>query len=273
MTAVIGRSFLYAPGDRPDRFEKALASSAHAVILDLEDGVAPSAKESARENVKSFIANNNQTGRLWVRIDPLTMDEDLPVALVPGVSGVFLAKADADNVQRTRDALVRSGRSTVGIVPLIESASSLADAVRIARMDGVTTLAVGFVDLLADLRVSREAPAPVLDSLLLRIVIAAAAANKSAPIAPTSTAIRDAEALVESGRSLRALGFRSRTAIHPVQVPVINDVFGPQPDEIARARDLIETLGASGVAVGADGSMIDAAVIRSARETLASIDH
>lgn len=113
---------------------------------------------------------------------------------------------------------------------------------------------------------SREELAP----LRLQVVLASAAAGIGAPVGPTSTDFRDLLALRASTEALLRAGFRARTAIHPAQIPVINEVFSPSPEEVAQARRLVEAFEQSpaGAMTDADGRMADVAVVRSARELL-----
>jgi citrate lyase subunit beta / citryl-CoA lyase len=138
-----------------------------------------------------------------------------------------------------------------------------------AQAPHLATVGIGEVDLLADLRVSRSAGS-VIDSLRLQVVVEAAAVGLLAPVAPTSTDFRDLDSFRTTTRALVDLGFRSRTAIHPAQVPVINEVLTPGEAEVAAARDVLARFEQAGEGVTTDvhGHLIDLAVVRGARETL-----
>lgn len=140
-----------------------------------------------------------------------------------------------------------------------------------AAVETLVTFAVGEVDLLADLRISSTpAMAPVIDTLRLEIVRAAAATGLHAPVAPTSLELTNTDSVERTTRHLRNLGFRSRTAIHPAQCASIIDAFSATADEIAGARIILDSLARAGggATVGANGRFIDAAVIRESKEIL-----
>ncbi|MET4061798.1 citrate lyase subunit beta/citryl-CoA lyase [Arthrobacter sp. UYP6] len=287
------RSFLYVPGNKPELFAKAAAGEADAVILDLEDAVPLDRREEARAAVRTWLlgdaerrAASSDSGPVrqqaarqqqWVRLAPESLAADLRAIAEPGLDGIFLAKCsravlrDAAAIVAGLEAEGRLAPGRIQIIGLIEDAASLLDIEALAASGTLTTLAIGEVDLMADLRMARGASTePALDSIRTSIVIACAAAGLSAPVAPTSTAIRDLDAFEASARKLHDLGFRSRTAVHPSQVPVINRAFTPNTAAVAAAREVLVGFdgGGGGVTVDASGRMIDAAVIRSARETV-----
>lgn len=260
-------SFLYVPAHRADLLAKAFAGPAGGVIIDLEDGLPVAEKENGRRTAARFIEEHPaHRAQLWLRIDSQELDAGLGLAQDIDPVGAFIAKADVSAVEQAVTRL--PGVSTI---PLIESATALDAVSDIARVAGVRTLAIGMVDLLADMRIAADAPAHIIDSLLLRIVAAAAAAGCDAPVAPTSTDFRDLHAFRVRTRELATLGFRSRTAVHPAQVAVINETLTPSPDDVAAARQLLSALDGAAIAVGADGRMIDAAVVRAAHEVISRV--
>ncbi|MCM3515072.1 aldolase/citrate lyase family protein [Nocardioides sp. P86] len=158
------------------------------------------------------------------------------------------------------------------VVALIESAQGLQTLQQMSTHPALTAFGIGEVDLLGDLRVTRtHRTEAVILALRTQVVVASAAAGLEAPVAPTSTDFRDLDAFGESTRLALDLGFRSRTAIHPAQVPVIHDALAPTADEVAAAQDVVGRYEASGSSVALDsaGRLIDGAVVRGARETLA----
>ncbi|MGW9402846.1 HpcH/HpaI aldolase/citrate lyase family protein [Arthrobacter sp. NPDC055585] len=273
------RSFLYVPGNQPGLFPKAAAGAADAVILDLEDAVPAAEKESARSAVGRWLAAEDAAAgpQWWVRAAPENLEQDLTSVASEHLSGVVLAKCSTAGLQHAEE-LVRkledAGRlipGAVRLIGLLEDAGALLEAEAIPQLGRLATYGIGEVDLLADLRIARLPETDgAIDSLRTRVVVACAAAGLAAPLAPTSTDFRDLEAFEHSAVHLRSLGFRSRTAIHPGQVPVINSVFTPDETDIQAARELLErfTGAGSGVAVDAEGRFIDAAVVRAAQETL-----
>lgn len=276
---VFPRSFLYVPADRPDLFDKAAAGDADAIIFDLEDAVPVDRKTEARRALRGwFEANLRETGKqCWVRVNRGSIAEDLRAVTLPGLAGIMQAKSSRSVLLEAGEELtaLEGARGidplATGIIGLIEDARGLEDLAEMASVPRLVTFAIGEVDLMADLRMSRtDAAEPALDSIRARIVVACAASGLRAPLAPTSTEIREIAEFGESSRKLRDLGFRSRTAIHPSQIAVIHDVFTPSAQDAASARDVIARLGAAGggVALDAAGRMIDAAVVRGAQEIL-----
>ncbi|AMM21936.1 hypothetical protein AX769_19545 [Frondihabitans sp. PAMC 28766] len=296
-TSPLPRSFLYVPGDRPDLIAKARAGRADALVLDLEDAVSASGKRRARSIVGDALRSRDEGtdggtdgGRqragsslpeLWVRVDSAALGADLEAVTCRQLDGVFLAKCEPDSLDEAGRVLTdlesRRGIAggSVGIVGLLETAAAVTRILTMAEHPRLRTFGIGEVDLLADLRMRRgPRSAAALDSLRGRVVLDCAAAGCEPPVAPTSTDFRDLGAFSESSRTMLDLGFRSRTAIHPSQIPTIHDVFTPTSEELVAAHDIIDRLGdaTGGVTVDAEGRLIDAAVIRSARETLGRAD-
>lgn len=275
------RSYLYVPGDQSSKLERALDRGADALVLDLEDGVAVSAKDTARETVAAFLATGPTGPELWVRVNADRLDDDLPAVATATVAGVLVPKAEPALLARA-DALLTAAEQDVGlapgslrVIPLIETARGLLAVAELARGPRVLRLGIGEADLAAELGIRPGPDRAELAPHRAALVVASAAAGLAAPIAPVETdlSMSDTE-LAERTRALLREGFRARTAIHPRQVPVINTVFTPSEDEIAEARDIVARLeeaerNGSGVAVDRRGRMIDEAVARSAREVLA----
>ena len=278
--AALPRSFLYVPAVRPDLFDKALAGPADAMVLDLEDAVPVADKDTARDHLRGWLPGTHAhpgTQR-WVRVNAESLEPDLDAVAGPALDGLFVAKCDGgvltavsgllDDLEDARGLR----RGAIGVVGLIESAAALLDLARVVAMPRVRTLGLGEADLFADLRLTRsDRSTAAVDAIRLQVVTQCAAAGLQAPVAPTSTAFRDLDAFAESSRHLLDLGFRSRTAIHPGQVPVINEVFSPSAEAVAAAEDVMARFEAAsgGVTTDAAGRLVDAAVVREARETLA----
>ncbi|HLT09698.1 MAG TPA: CoA ester lyase [Micromonosporaceae bacterium] len=273
------RSYLYVPGDRPDRLSKAMDRGADALIVDLEDSVPVAAKAAARATTADWLSRQvDRRCQVWVRVNPDSLAEDVGAVIGNTVDGIVLPKADPALV-RDADRLLgdleraQGIASAVAVICLVETSQGLLRAAELAASPRVHRLGIGEADLLAELRIRPSEGRRELASLRLQVVVASAAAGIAAPMAPTSTDFRDLDALRESTRELMALGFRARTAIHPAQVRIINDVFTPSEDDVERARRIVAAFEAavqrgSGVCVDDDGRMIDAAVVRSAREVL-----
>jgi citrate lyase subunit beta/citryl-CoA lyase len=267
---VLPRSLLYVPGNSSDLVAKAARSAADAVVVDLEDSVPPGEKEQARYVVQRWLAGRDGGPRRWVRIDAAVLDEDLVILERHLPDGIVVAGCRAAGLERLESWWARESLPDRPVVGLIEDAAGLREIGAMAQAAHLATVGIGEVDLLADLRVSRRAGA-VIDSLRLQVVVDAAAAGLLAPVAPTSTDFRDLDSFRTTTQAMLDLGFRSRTAIHPAQVPVINEVLTPGETEIEAARDVLTRFEGSGGGVTTDqhGRLIDLAVVRGARETLA----
>ncbi|MGI5184871.1 HpcH/HpaI aldolase/citrate lyase family protein [Dactylosporangium sp. CA-152071] len=276
------RSYLYVPGDAPAKLDKALDRGADALIVDLEDAVPLAGKARARAIVAAWLADLPAAGpAVWVRVNPGPAGfDDVRAVVGPRLAGVCLAKAgSAAEVAAlgTVLAAVEEERGlpvgAVPVVPLLETATAVLDAAQIARAPRVARLQIGEADLRAELGVTLGPDERELLFVRSQVVLASAAAGIAAPVASVSTDYRDLPALRASTVAFRRLGFVGRACIHPAQIPVVNEVFTPSAVEIAVAADLVERFDAAvssgaGVLVGADGRMVDAAVVRAARRVL-----
>ena len=270
---MLPRSFLYVPADKPPLFDKAAAGPADAIVLDLEDAVPLPAKGTARDAVRRWLeAPSSSSGgaEVWVRVDPRGLEADVAAVLHARLSGLLLADCSPAALAALGQLL--AAWPEVRVVGLVESAAALLSLAEMAAHPRLTAFGIGEVDLLGDLRVARtHRTEAVVAALRTQVVVHSAAAGLEAPVAPTSTDFRDLDAFAESTRLALDLGFRSRTAIHPAQVPVIHEVLTPTAEDVAAARDVVARFEAAGggVTTDASGRLIDAAVVRSARETLA----
>jgi citrate lyase subunit beta/citryl-CoA lyase len=260
------RSYLFVPGDRPERFDKALASAADAVMLDLEDAVAAEHKAQAREQVARFLAGTAQRSRLIVRItDSATpwVDDDLALLRASAAGAAMWPKAETPEAL----ARLRAACPQIEVLALIESARGVLAADTLAACPGVTRLAFGSVDFALDLQLPDDSP--VFDIAAARIALASRAAGLSAPVAGVSTAIDDADALQADVRHARSLGFTAKLCIHPQQIGPVHAAFAPSADEIERARRIVAAAGQSGGAAGrVDGRMVDRPVLLRAQQLL-----
>lgn len=268
MTAGIGdaRTFLFAPGDRPERFAKAAASGADIVILDLEDAVAPEAKATAREHVRGWLGQRhpaviriNAAGTPW-------HDDDIAMVIsCPGaVAAVMVPKAE----DPTRlESLSRALPAGTGIIPLIETAMGVLRAATLCAVAGVIRPAFGSLDLAAQLGVDyREHDA--LSHARSALVLAAAAAGCAPPADGVTTDLADDATLQADLAHAAALGFTGKLCIHPRQVAIANQRLTPSGAEIDWARAVIATAQDGAVAVR-DSQMIDRPVVLRAEAILA----
>lgn len=274
------RSFLFVPGDRPDRMEKALRAGADALILDLEDAVAPSAKPEARRNVAQFL-NTHSTAKLWVRINPLDgeeSDKDLAAALPSHPEGIVLPKAEGGaSVAELTRRLTSQGNVSAQILAIAtETPAAMFQLGTYGGAKRLAGLTWGAEDLPTAIgaATSREPdgrftpPYEVARSLCLF----GAAAAGVAPIETVYPAFRDLDGLAVYAARARRDGFTGMMAIHPDQVPVINAAFTPSEAEVSHARAVIAAFEANpgAGALSLDGRMIDRPHLVQAQRTLAA---
>lgn len=257
------RTFLFVPGHRPDRFTKAAACGADVVILDLEDAVGPGHKEEAREHVRSWLDEGHQA---VVRINaPGTPWYDDDIDTVGGRAyAVMVPKADE---RAQLDAVSRRLPAETGIIPLIETAVGIVQAVAVCSAPSVVRPAFGSVDLAVQLGVDHRSH-EALRHARSAVVLAAAAAGCGAPIDGVTTAIDDETALRADLEHAVTLGFTGKLCVHPRQIDAVNHGFTPSDREIEWARGVIDAVADGSVAVR-DGQMIDRPVVLRARAILA----
>lgn len=250
---------LFVPGNRPERFEKAAASGADAIIIDLEDAVPVGAKHAAR----SALMTHFTTLPVLVRINgegtPWHADDMQAIARLPLFAAVIVPKAE------TGGRLSQIARSShVPIIALIETARGLSQARQIAAMAGIARLIFGSVDFCADLGCAhtREALLPARSEL----VLASRIAGLQSPIDGVTTAIDDAELIESDARHAKQLGFGGKLAIHPRQIASTKNGFRPHESEIDWARRVLAASGEGATAV--DGAMVDEPVRIRARAIL-----
>lgn len=275
------RSYLYVPGDAPEKLAKASGRGADALIVDLEDAVAPAAKESARDIVSKWL-QEREAGRppTWVRVNANQdlMENDIAAVVHPGLKGIYVPKAEdagvLEEIARLLDQL-ETARETSGVLlaPIIETAAGLQAIFDLAAAPRVSHLAIGEGDLAADLGITASDDEREWLPIRIQVVIASAAAGIQPPSGPAFLDIANLEALRASTRRLHQLGFRARSAIHPAQIPVINEVFTPSEAEVAAARRVVELYEdaisrGSGVIADDQGRMIDEPIARAARRVL-----
>lgn len=281
------RSWLFVPGDSERKLAKGLAGDADALIVDLEDAVAPSNKDAGRTLAAQFVAAHADVrSRLWVRVNALDTglaEADLAAIVPAQPGGIVLPKCDGiEHVERLSDLLDRleaehglhpGSTRIMGIVT--ETASSVLNLPSLRRGHRrLTAMMWGPEDLAADLGAAsnRDAtgefaePFRVARSLCL---LAAKAAGVEA-VDTVFTDIRDLPRLESEAAVARAMGFDAKAAIHPDQVPVINRVYTPAEHELAWARRVVAAFAAQpGVGVvRLDDRMVDQPHLKHARRLL-----
>lgn len=255
------RSYLFVPGNRPDRFDRALASGADMVVLDLEDSVAPDQKNNARQAVLSWLSPEHP---VCLRINGMNsgwFDDDLKICTAAGVAAIMLPKVESqDPVERVTDDLGEG----IPVLPFIESASGYWNMLAVAGARGVQRLVFGALDFLLDLGMSAQADE--LNSVRLQMVLISRLAGIAAPVESVTQDIDDTGTLRDDARRARSLGFGGKLCIHPSQVTEINNCFSYSAEELAWARKVMAAAEQSNGAVKLlEGKMIDKPVIERAR--------
>jgi citrate lyase subunit beta/citryl-CoA lyase len=255
---------LFVPGDRPDRYPKAAASGADLVIIDLEDAVAPAAKDSARSSAVGALAGDrlpalvrvNGVGSAWLADDLAALAE--ASAGGHGPVGVMVPKAAepdalADVVDRVR----------VPVVALVESALGVARVRDLAAVTGVARLAFGALDFAFD--VGSDVDAITGQVARAEVVIASRAAGLPGPWESPSTDLRDLEQVEATSRAARLLGFAGRLCIHPAQLAAVRAGFAPTSAEVEWARAIV---GAGDGVERVGDQMVDRPVLERARRII-----
>jgi citrate lyase subunit beta / citryl-CoA lyase len=250
---------LFVPGNRPERFQKAAASGADAIIIDLEDAVPAEAKNQARVELRTdftklpILVRINGSGTAW-HAEDLAAVSELPF------TAILVPKAELNS---GLEAMLRGPASTLSVVALIETALGLSEARQIAALPRVARIAFGSIDFCADMGCahSREA----LLSAQSELVLASRLVGKVPPIDGVTTELDNAQAVIDDARYARDLGFGGKLCIHPRQVESVLEGFLPSESEIAWARKVLSS-GEGAVAV--DGAMVDEPVRLRARSIL-----
>ncbi|VTU45130.1 (3S)-malyl-CoA thioesterase (plasmid) [Variovorax sp. SRS16] len=263
------RTYLFVPGSRPERFAKALASGADAVVRDLEDAVAEDDKATSRDAVAEWFATAstedrlrivvriNDTGSAWFAADLLTMRD-------AGVISVLLPKVEsADQIDTTQAAL-----PGVSVLALIESARGVAQVDSVAS-GGASRLVFGTLDFALDLNIDIGTDATGLAYAASRIAIASRVAGIPAPVAGVTPQLDDEACLLADLADARRFGFGAKLCIHPKQVLPIHTALRPDAKALDWARRVLVADAASPGAARLDGRMVDRPVVLQAQRTLA----
>lgn len=247
-----GVTHLFVPGDRPERFDRAASTGAEVVILDLEDGVEPAARSEARHHVVTWLS---QGRRGIVRLNPRgTPDHELDVDALRGVAHhVMVAKAES-----ALDADEPAGRigDRVTATALIETAGGVLAASAIARSAVVTRLALGNVDLAAELGVADDDRQALLAARSM-LVLASASAGLVGPVDGVTTTLDDPDLVRSDAAYASALGFRGKLCVHPRQVGSAREGFAPSAEQVAWALRVMSAASEGGGARSVGGQMVD----------------
>lgn len=280
------RSMLFVPATSEEKLAKIAGFGALPCIIDLEDSVAIALKEPARAIAAAHIAAMGGSQCLWVRINALSSvwgQADIAAVALPGLEGLVVPKVEEADQLMQIDQLLRSAEhehgmelGTVKVMATIETVRGLANARAVAAVGGrLERLGFGAGDYSRDLGLEWPDPeglSPTLEAAKIELVIASRLAGLLPPDDGSYPRYRDPEGLRAEALHAKRLGFGGKHAIHPAQIPVIEEVFQPGAEALERARRIVaafeeaETDGRA--AVGLDGVLIDYPVVYRAMELL-----
>ena len=267
------RSYLFVPGDRPERFLKALSSGADAIVLDLEDAVVPEHKIKARQHVAHWLAQRDASSmdRVVVRINDAStrwFEDDARMLAQCRVRLAMLPKTESAAAVATLRALAGDQLS---VLALIETARGVHRLDELSEAPGVQRLVFGTIDYALDMDLPGD---PVgFDHAAARMAIASRANGLASPVAGVTPEIDDAERIRSDWQRARAHGFGAKLCIHPRQVSVVHEAMRPDAAQLAWARRVVEACdGSDGSAVQLDGRMVDKPVLERARTLLRRAD-
>jgi citrate lyase subunit beta/citryl-CoA lyase len=279
------RSFLFTPANHARRVAKAIEGPADAVILDIEDAVAVEEKPAARAAVVEILKQPRRKP-VYVRVNALSTPfsfDDLHAVGPAAPDGIILPKVETASDLITADWLLgeiesRSGqqRGAIDVVPIIETAKGIAAVHAIAgAVSRVKRLAFGAVDLALDMDLDLADEVGAMNHPRFAIALASRAAGLEGPLDTAFIAIQDLDGLRVSSSNARKMGYTGKSCIHPAQVEIVNAVFSPSEQDIARARRIVEAFAeaesAGSAAFKLDGVMIDYPVVDKARRLLAGL--
>jgi len=258
------RSYLFVPGSRPDRFAKACAAGADAVVIDLEDSVAAADKATARAAIAAWLTPAQP---VFVRVNVANSEffrDDLKLGGKPGIAGVLLPKAE-----RIEDIHIVAEHfgAAVPLLLQIETAQGFRNAPAMAGAKCVQRLLFGSIDFQLDLGMAAEE-----DELLYlrsQIVLVSRLAGIQSPVDGVTTDINSPERVRADTLRARRLGFGGKMCIHPKQVPVVNECFAPTGEEVSWAKRVVDASAkVHGEATSVDGQMVDRPVLARAEKIL-----
>jgi citrate lyase subunit beta/citryl-CoA lyase len=277
---------MFVPGHRQRMIDKALGLSADAIMLDIEDGVAPNEKDAARNNIGESLGREKSPGSpaRFVRINAIghtRMDADLEAVVRPGLEGIVCPKVDTIEEVRTVDAILndkepknRLAKGTVKLLIAIESPRGLLNAHAIAAASPrVAGLLFGAEDFGREIGLPAVREGEARDLIYARssIVVAAAAAHVQA-VDGVWVDLNDSAGLLGFAKQSRRLGFSGMSCIHPAQVDAINTTFSPTAEEIDYCQKVLQAFeeanarGDGSIAFG--GQLIDRPIVERARRTI-----
>jgi citrate lyase subunit beta/citryl-CoA lyase len=259
----LATTFLFVPGDKPDRFAKAFSSGADLVIIDLEDAVAPDLKTNALNNALGALEGKGVPEGFHALIRVNGNPEELRAlsnAPRQRLDGIVLPKAEYAQQISEVNSLVGE---PLRVIALIETAKGVCNALEIAGHSSVTRIAFGAVDFAADVESNAY---EILDFARAQLVVASRAHGKPAPIESPTTTFKDLAQVEENAARARSLGFGATLCIHPAQIAPAKAGFVPSPEEIDWAQQVVSL---EGGATQIDGMMVDKPLVDRAKTILA----
>jgi citrate lyase subunit beta/citryl-CoA lyase len=280
------RSWMFVPGHRQKMIDKALGLNADAIMLDIEDGVAPNEKDTARQLIAEALGQEKapHSPARFVRINAIghaRMDADLAAVVRPGLEGLVCPKVETaeevrkvDAILNEREPQLKMTRGGVKLLIAIESPRGLLNAPAIAACSPrVCGLMFGAEDFGRELGLPTSREGEARDMLYARsaMVVAAASAHVQA-VDGVWVDLKDPEGLVGFARQSRQLGFSGMSSIHPSQIDPINSHFSPTAEEITYAREVVKAFEAANArgdgSIAFGGQLIDRPIVERARRTL-----
>jgi citrate lyase subunit beta/citryl-CoA lyase len=281
---MILRSLLFVPGNQERRVEKALTIPADAIILDLEDSVPDTEKESARDMLPMGISRFHAAKKhIFVRVNSLTTPHSLPdikAAVAGRIEGILLPKSESITTIRQAEGIMAEAERAsginvgqTGIIALVETPGGLINANEIASASPrIIGIAFGAEDYALEMGIQRTREGAEVYYPRMVISVACHAARILA-FDSVYTDVRDKEGLIAETRAVKQMGFHGKMVIHPDQVNPVNEVFSPSESEVAYARRVVEAFDAGvkrgQASVSLNGKMVDIPVLERARNLLA----
>lgn len=261
--SMMDRSLLFVPGHRPERFDKAVASGAHKVVLDLEDAVSPASKHEARQNIGAWLMAG---GQAMVRVNAADSEwhaEDIRMLQSMPGAGVMLPKACKDSLASVINDL--PGRSVIGLLETVRGYMQLRG---LCALEGLERIAFGSLDFGSESGIADEADA--LTVVRTNIVLESVYAGLKAPIDGVSAEFNDVDRIYLDAIRSKQLGFGGKLCIHPLQVAAVNNAFLPSFKEYEWALQVMVAFKESkGAATAINGKMIDKPVVDHAQRMIA----
>lgn len=279
------QSLLFVPGDRPDRFGKALAAGADAVIVDLEDAVRPDARPAARANIADLLGREEHPPiPVLVRVNDVATGElpaDVAAVVAPSLGGLVVPKLDPATAAATDEAIAAAERAAglpEGAIPVLGIVETAGGLMRLTALPALPArfvrLAFGAGDFSADTGATWRPGNPALTSAKSTLVWISTALGLAAPVDTAFPWVDDPDGLRAEADEAAAVGYLGKFCIHPTQLAPVHAALRPSQEQIRRARAVVDALTESGAA-GAqlmDGQLIDEAVVKWARRVLAIHD-